>query len=75
MQQKYRRIRLMKEVLNGIKVIKLYAWEEHFQRKVQSIRRKELVILTIIAFLDAITSFTHLCAPFLVRVVYHYYNS
>ena len=68
MQHKDRRIRLMNEVLKGIKVIKLYAWEEHFQRNVQSIRRKELIILTIIAFLNAISSFTQRCAPFLVKL-------
>ena len=70
MQQKDRRIRLMNEVLNGIKVIKLYAWEDHFQRNVQNIRQKELVILRNAAYLDAIGSFTATCAPFLVSYYY-----
>ena len=38
MQQKDQRIRLTSELLNGIKVIKLYAWEEHFKRDVKDIR-------------------------------------
>jgi len=66
MQQKDRRIRLMNEVLNGVKVIKLYAWEDHFQEDVQSIRQKELVILRNTAYLNAISTFTWTCAPFLV---------
>ena len=66
MQQKDRRIRLMNEVLNGVKVIKLYAWEEHFQRNVQNIRQKELVVLKKAAYLNAIASFTGTCAPFMV---------
>ena len=67
MQQKDRRIRLMNEVLNGIKVIKLYAWEDHFQDDVQSIRQRELVILRNTAYLNAMSSFTWTCAPFLVN--------
>ena len=66
MQQKDRRIRLMNEVLNGIKVIKLYAWEDHFQEDVQSIRRRELTILKYTAYMNAILSFAWTCAPFLV---------
>ena len=66
MQQKDRRIRLMNEVLNGIKVIKLYAWEDHFHDDVQTIRQKELVILRNTAYLNAMSSFTWTCAPFLV---------
>ena len=66
MQQKDRRIRLMNEVLNGVKVIKLYAWEDHFQKDVQDIRQKELTILKYTAYLNAISNFTWTCAPFLV---------
>ena len=66
MEQKDRRIRLMNEVLSGIKVIKLYAWEDHFQSDVQEIRQGELVILRNSTFLNAIGSFTWTCAPFLV---------
>ena len=66
MRQKDRRIRLMNEVLNGIKVIKLYAWEDHFQGDVQNIRQEELVILRNTAYLNAMSSFTWTCAPFLV---------
>ena len=67
MQQKDQRIRLTSEVLNGIKVIKLYAWEDHFQRNVQEIRNNELAVLRKIAYLNAGLSFSWLCAPFMVN--------
>ena len=67
MQQKDCRIRLTSELLNGIKVIKLYAWEDHFQSDVKDIRRNELAVLRRIAYLNAALSFTWSCAPFLVR--------
>ena len=66
MQQKDQRIRLTSEVLNGIKVIKLYAWEDHFQSDVQNIRNNELAVLRKIAYLNAGLSFSWLCAPFMV---------
>ena len=75
MQLKDRRIRLMNEVLNGIKVIKLYAWEDHFQGDVQTIRQRELTILKYTAYLNAISSFTWTCAPFLVIDLYVFYIS
>ena len=75
MQLKDRRIRLMNEVLNGIKVIKLYAWEDHFQGDVQTIRQRELTILKYTAYLNAISSFTWTCAPFLVIDLHVFYIS
>ena len=66
MRQKDRRIRLMNEVLNGIKVIKLYAWENHFESDVLNIRQRELTILRHTAYLNAISLFSWTCAPFLV---------
>ena len=35
MKAKDKRIKLMDEILAGMKVIKLYAWEQSFSRKVQ----------------------------------------
>ena len=67
MQQKDRRIQLMNEVLNGVKVIKLYAWEDHFQRNVESTRQRELTILRYTVYLNAFASFIWTCAPFLVN--------
>ena len=66
MQQKDCRIRLMNEILNGIKVIKLYAWEDHFQKDVQNVRHKELSFIKKIAYINTSASFSWMCVPFLV---------
>ncbi|KAM3916377.1 multidrug resistance-associated protein 1-like [Leptodactylus fuscus] len=42
MKQKDGRIKLISEILQGIKVLKLYAWENAFMKKVQSFRLLEL---------------------------------
>ncbi|KAF9080449.1 Multidrug resistance-associated protein 1, partial [Mortierella sp. AD031] len=39
------RIRLMNEVLSGIKIVKLYGWESSFRNKVAVYRKRELSIL------------------------------
>ena len=70
MQQKDQRIRLTSELLNGIRVIKLNAWEDHFQRNVQNIRNNELAVLRKIAYLNAGLSFSWLCAPFMVSTIF-----
>ncbi|CAK9296813.1 unnamed protein product [Gordionus sp. m RMFG-2023] len=69
MNLKDERIKVMNEVLNGIKVLKLYAWELSFEDKILKIRNKEVAILKKIALLNAVTSFVWSCAPFLVSCV------
>lgn len=66
MKSKDNRIKLMNEILNGIKVLKLYAWELAFREKVLEIRQKELKVLKKSAYLAAMATFTWVCAPFLV---------
>uniref|UniRef100_A0A673A0R2 Multidrug resistance-associated protein 1 n=1 Tax=Sphaeramia orbicularis TaxID=375764 RepID=A0A673A0R2_9TELE len=68
MKSKDNRIKLMNEMLNGIKVLKLYAWELAFKDKVSEIREKELQVLKKAAYLGAISTFTWVCAPFLVAL-------
>ena len=47
-------------------MLKLYAWELSFEKAVLEIREKELAVLRKTAILNAVTSFTWMCAPFLV---------
>ncbi|XP_077590459.1 multidrug resistance-associated protein 1 [Stigmatopora nigra] len=68
MKNKDNRIKLMNEMLNGIKVLKLYAWELAFQGKVSDIRERELQVLKKAAYLGAVSTFTWVCAPFLVAL-------
>uniref|UniRef100_A0A8C3D2D7 Multidrug resistance-associated protein 1 n=1 Tax=Cairina moschata TaxID=8855 RepID=A0A8C3D2D7_CAIMO len=58
MKSKDNRIKLMNEILNGIKVLKLYAWELAFREKVLEIRQKELKVLKKSAYLAAMATFT-----------------
>lgn len=66
MQHKDSRIKLMNEILNGIKVLKLYAWENSFKEKVLAIRQKELNVLKKAAYLGALSTMAWTSAPFLV---------
>ncbi|KAG5262648.1 hypothetical protein AALO_G00277310 [Alosa alosa] len=68
MQYKDARIKLMNEILNGIKVLKLYAWEKSFQEKVLEIRRKELSVLRKTAYLSAVSIMAWTSAPFMVAL-------
>eukprot|EP01037_Dinobryon_pediforme_P034748 gene34748-40814_t len=47
------RVKLMNELLNGIRVIKYYAWEAAFAERVTTIRIKELLYLKYLAYIIA----------------------
>ena len=47
MKNKDRRNKMMDEILNGMKIIKLYAWESSFLRKVNDIRDQEIYALKV----------------------------
>uniref|UniRef100_A0A452UGB6 Multidrug resistance-associated protein 1 n=1 Tax=Ursus maritimus TaxID=29073 RepID=A0A452UGB6_URSMA len=68
MKFKDSRIKLMSEILAGIKVLKLYTWEPSFSEKVEGIREDELRLLRKSAYLQAISTFTWVCTPFLVTL-------
>lgn len=67
-QMKYKdeRVKLTNEVLGGMKVIKLYAWESSFEEQILKIRAKEVTQLKHAAYYNAVSSFIWSCAPFLV---------
>ncbi|XP_059145786.1 multidrug resistance-associated protein 1-like isoform X2 [Physella acuta] len=52
------RIKIINEVLNGIKVIKLYGWEPMFIRKIEEVRERELKILLKYSIMSGIDSFS-----------------
>ncbi|XP_041062098.1 multidrug resistance-associated protein 1 isoform X2 [Carcharodon carcharias] len=68
MKEKDNRIKLMNEILSGIRVLKLYAWELAFKEKVLQIRQKELQVLKSAAYYSAVSTFAWVCAPFLVAL-------
>ncbi|KAG0259962.1 hypothetical protein BG011_002238 [Mortierella polycephala] len=67
MQYKDSRIKLMNEILNGIRVIKLYAWEGTFLQKVMTIRNEqELDVMKKMGYVNAGQLLTWASTPFLV---------
>lgn len=63
------RIKMMNEILSGMKVIKFYGWEISFQNIVQQIRKEELDFFKRIGLYNVATSFTWTCAPLIVSIV------
>nr|XP_046256958.1 canalicular multispecific organic anion transporter 1 isoform X2 [Scatophagus argus] len=68
MKFKDTRLKIMNEILNGIKILKLYAWEPSFQKQVEDIREKELKVMRKFAYLSSVSTFIFSCAPALVSL-------
>lgn len=62
------RIKMINEILSGIKVIKLYGWEASFRDIVINIRQLELKFLKITSLLNVVSTFSWTCAPLVVSV-------
>ncbi|XP_056002528.1 multidrug resistance-associated protein 1-like isoform X2 [Ostrea edulis] len=60
------RIKLLNEVLNGIKVIKMYAWESSFMNKLLNIRSREMVFLKKICVVTAFSLLFSVHSPFMM---------
>ncbi|EGG17998.1 ABC transporter C family protein [Cavenderia fasciculata] len=68
MRLKDRRTKAVNEVLNGIKVIKLYSWEQSFMDHVKSIRDEELSVMKIIKYIQGISLLLWSMSPIFVSV-------
>ncbi|XP_069720119.1 ATP-binding cassette sub-family C member 2 [Phaenicophaeus curvirostris] len=68
MKNKDERMKIMGEILNGIKILKLFAWEPSFEKRVNEIRARELKDLVNFSYLQSISVFVFTCAPFLVSL-------
>ncbi|KFV13577.1 Multidrug resistance-associated protein 1, partial [Tauraco erythrolophus] len=62
------RVKLLSEMLHGIKILKLYAWEPAYQRKVMSIREREVDVLKSSGYLTTYSMLTLTCIPFMVSL-------
>ncbi|CAG9797144.1 unnamed protein product [Chironomus riparius] len=69
MKIKDERVKLINEILNGIKVLKLYAWEPSFEKQIGETREVEIKTLRHAAMYNAITEFQWGLTPFLVSFV------
>lgn len=66
MKNKDERVKMMNEILSGIRVLKLYAWEKSFEEQVLKVREKELKVMKHSRYLNAVMSFVMTCTPFMV---------
>uniref|UniRef100_A0A671TU15 ATP-binding cassette, sub-family C (CFTR/MRP), member 10 n=1 Tax=Sparus aurata TaxID=8175 RepID=A0A671TU15_SPAAU len=63
------RVKLMTEILFGIRVIKFYNWEPHFTQKVNDSRKQELSHLKAIKYLDAMCVYTWAALPVVISIL------
>ncbi|XP_054162951.1 multidrug resistance-associated protein 1-like [Oppia nitens] len=69
MKIKDKRINLMNQIFNGIKVLKLYAWEKAFMGCITKIRRKELRKLQTMGYLIVIFIALSFSCPLVVQFI------
>lgn len=65
MRQKDKRTKLMNEILSGMKVLKLYAWENSFQTMITKLRDWECRRLYSVTLFSGFITFAFTAAPFL----------
>lgn len=68
MTKKDERIRYMSEILSGIKVLKLYAWELPFMARISKIRTSEIKLLLSANYVMAFMNFFFQLTPFLIAL-------
>lgn len=69
MQSKDERLKLMNEIFNGIKVLKLYAWEPSMEKIVSDIRKKEMTQQKHTTYTRIIDDTSFFALPFIVRII------
>ncbi|XGW34342.1 hypothetical protein V3C99_018310, partial [Haemonchus contortus] len=68
MHYKDERTKIVNEVLNGMKVIKLYAWEAPMEHVIVDLREKELALIRKAALLRTLSDVFNSSSPFLVAL-------
>ncbi|XP_047732365.1 multidrug resistance-associated protein 1-like isoform X8 [Prionailurus viverrinus] len=67
-KNKDKQIKLLNEILHGIKILKLYAWEPSYKKKIVEIREQELEVQKSAGYLAVFSMLTLTCIPFLVSL-------
>ncbi|XP_021924384.1 multidrug resistance-associated protein 7 isoform X3 [Zootermopsis nevadensis] len=68
MLQKDGRVKVMAEILRGIRVIKFHVWEDHFVDKIGKLRELELKYLRGRKYLDALCVYFWATTPVLISI-------
>ncbi|XP_070415544.1 ATP-binding cassette sub-family C member 2 isoform X1 [Equus przewalskii] len=68
MKNKDKRLKIMNEILSGIKILKYFAWEPSFKDQVHNLRKKELRNLLTFGQLQSVMTFLLYLTPVLVSV-------
>ncbi|KAF9933077.1 hypothetical protein FBU30_006578 [Linnemannia zychae] len=63
------RVRLMNEVISGIKIVKLYGWEDSFMDRIRVFRLREVKTLRKIGLVFSFLSIMFQSAPMLIALV------
>ena len=66
MKWKDKRIKLMSELIFGIRIIKMQAWESLFQSRIYSIRNQEMKFMKKIKYLDALCVYFWATTPLII---------
>ncbi|XP_052824006.1 ATP-binding cassette sub-family C member 10 isoform X2 [Octopus bimaculoides] len=69
MLQKDARVKVINELLYGIRMVKFYAWEKYFFEKINSLRQDELNSLKARKYLDACCAFFWATTPVMISVL------
>ncbi|PVD27621.1 hypothetical protein C0Q70_12787 [Pomacea canaliculata] len=62
------RLRLTNDLLSGIRVVKMYAWEPSFEKRITNLRSEETKVLLRMAYLNMFMGVCCYFAPFLVTL-------
>jgi ATP-binding cassette, subfamily C (CFTR/MRP), member 10 len=62
-------VQLMNEILRGIRVVKMYAWESNFLTKITTLRAAELHSLKGRKYLDALCVYFWATTPVLISIL------
>ncbi|XP_039710107.1 ATP-binding cassette sub-family C member 10 isoform X1 [Pteropus medius] len=69
LQYKDARVKLMTELLSGIRVIKFFGWEQALGARVEACRARELGRLWVIKYLDAACVYLWAALPVIISIV------
>ncbi|KAF6112505.1 ATP binding cassette subfamily C member 10 [Phyllostomus discolor] len=69
LQHKDARVKLMTELLSGIRVIKFFGWEQALGARVETCRAQELGRLRVIKYLDAACVYLWAALPVVISIV------